>query len=97
MILGTPDREQAADLTVAALSLALPLWSLTVTPWPAELRGRQAWSTALAGLACVVLLGLFSGDADGLHGAKLVSLMVLAACVSGLLRIVPQRLAQRSP
>jgi UDP-glucose 4-epimerase len=97
VILGTPDRAQAADLTVAALALALPLWALIVTPWPAELRGRQAWSTALAGLTCVVLLGLFSGDSDGLHGHNLLSLMVLAACVSGLLRVVPQRLAQRSP
>jgi UDP-glucose 4-epimerase len=97
VILGTPDRTQAADLTVAALALALPLWSLTFTPWPAGLHGRQAWSTALTGLACVVLLGLFSGDPDALHGSHLLSLMTLAICVSALLRVVPLRLAQRSP
>jgi hypothetical protein len=103
VILGSPDASRAAqaaraaDLTVVALALALPLWALTVTPWPAELRGRQARSIVLTGMASVVLLGLLSGDTDALHGSILLSFVTFAAGVSALLRVVPQRLAQRSP
>jgi UDP-glucose 4-epimerase len=97
VILGTPDHTQAADLTVAAVALALPLWALTVTPWPDELRGRQAGFSILTGLVFVVVLGLFRGDVDALHGSHLLSLMTLAVCSSALLRVVPLRLAQRSP
>jgi UDP-glucose 4-epimerase len=97
VILGTTEATQAADLTVVALGLAVPLWALTVTPWPAELRGTQARSIVMTGLASVVLLGLLSGDTDALHGSNLLWFLTFGACVSGLLRVVPQRLAQRSP
>jgi UDP-glucose 4-epimerase len=99
VILGTPDRAQAADFTVAALALMLPLWSLTVTPWPAEVRRTQAIATVATGLFSVILLGVLSGDGDAqgdLHGRGLLSLVILGACLSGLLRVLPRRFADSS-
>jgi UDP-glucose 4-epimerase len=99
VILGTGDRSHAAHLTVLALSLMLPLWTLAATPWPSEHSRRQAVAAILAGLLSVVVLGLISGDDDAagdLHGRVLVMIVLFAACLSGLLRTLPRRLAAGS-
>jgi UDP-glucose 4-epimerase len=96
VILSTADNTQTADLTVAALGLMLPLWSLTVTPWPRDLRRTQAATAVTVGLASVVLLEVLSGSGDArgdLHGRALLSLVLLTACFGALLRVLPRRYA----
>jgi UDP-glucose 4-epimerase len=97
--LAATDQAQAAALTVSSLALMLPLWALTVTPWPDRLRRTQALLAAAGGAFGVILLGLLSGDGDAqgdLHGYGLMWLVILSGCVGAALRIVPRRSADTS-
>jgi hypothetical protein len=92
VILGAGDDSLAGTLTVFALSLLLPLWSLTSTPWPSELRRAQARVAAGLGILSVLLLGLLSTEEPGaLHRSYVVTAVLVSICASGALQVLPRR------
>ncbi len=95
-ILGTREEAQAADFTLLSLSLLLPLWTLAVVPWPDEHRLRQSGVTALLGVTGVLLLGLLSSSAGGggVHTVRIAFVLLLSACLTSALRVVPRRLGE---
>jgi hypothetical protein len=96
VIVGSTAEAQAADLTVLASSILLPLWALAVVPWPQAMRRTQAASAALFGFAGVVLLGATSAapGSSNAHPARIGLVVVVSACITSALRIVPRRFAR---
>jgi UDP-glucose 4-epimerase len=97
VVLGTEDRNQAAAFVTLGLSLLLPLWALIATPWSADRARTHTASIAAFGLASVVALGWISaGDVLRLDRAHVVEILLVSACVTSGLRVVPRRLADSS-
>jgi UDP-glucose 4-epimerase len=94
VILGASEETQSADFTVVASAILLPLWALTVVPWPTEYRRRQIGLTAVLALAGVLLLGVLSSapGGGGVHALRIAVVVALSACVTSALRVVPRRL-----
>lgn len=96
VILGAAQHTQAADFTVLGIAFMLPLWSLTATRWPPEAQRAQGFASLTTAAAGVVVLGLLSGNGEAqgdLHGLSVLSLLMISATLSGLLRVVSRRLA----
>jgi UDP-glucose 4-epimerase len=99
-ILGAREEAQAADLTLLTLAILLPLWTLAVVPWPSEHRQRQSTFAALLGAAGVLLLGLLSSTAaggGGVHAVRIAFVLLLSACLTSALRVVPRRVGEARP
>lgn len=99
VILGMRDVVQAADFTVAGIALMFPIWILATTTWPREYGRVQAASAAMAATISVVVLGVLSA-ADGGEGDMRLSsvflLVVVSACLTSALKILPRRLVNDS-
>jgi UDP-glucose 4-epimerase len=95
-VLGAREETQAADVTVLALALLLPLWSLTVVVWPPAHRRLQGALAALFGAFSVLLIGVLSSTpgTGGFHADRLMLVLALSACLTSALHVVPRRLAQ---
>jgi UDP-glucose 4-epimerase len=98
-ILGAQEEAQSADLTLVSLSIVLPLWTLAVVPWPAEHRRRQSGLAALLGVTGVLLLGLLSSGPGGgsVHAVRIAFVLLVSACLTSALRVVPRRLGEAQP
>jgi UDP-glucose 4-epimerase len=94
VILGASEESQSADFTVVGSAILLPLWALTVVPWPAEHRRRQVGLTVVLALVGVLLLGMLSSapGGGGVHALRVALVVALSACVTSALRVVPRRL-----
>jgi UDP-glucose 4-epimerase len=92
-ILGSREEEQAADMTVLACSLLVPLWILTTAVWPPERRRLQSALTALFGALGVLLLGVVSSahGTGGMHPARMTLVVAASACLTSALRMMPRR------
>jgi UDP-glucose 4-epimerase len=95
VILGAREEAQAADFTILALALLMPLWALTVGEWPTVHRRLQAALTVLFGAFAVVLLGVLSAapGTGGVHPARITLAVALSACLTSALRVLPRALA----
>jgi UDP-glucose 4-epimerase len=95
VILGASEEAQSADFTVVGSAILLPLWALTVVPWPAEHRRRQVGLTVVLGLVGVLLLGILSSASGGggVHALRIGLVVAVSACVTSALRVVPRRLS----
>lgn len=85
----------ATGVTLLAVMLMVPLWSVTVTEWPVQLRRVQAAIALLIGIVGVGLAGTVTperlGDIGQAHWTAELIFTLLAATA---LRIVPARLLQ---
>jgi UDP-glucose 4-epimerase len=91
-IIGAREDEEAADVTVLACSLVVPLWILTTTVWPLERRRLQSALTALFGALGVVLLGVVGAahGSGGVHPARMTLVVAASACLTSALRLMPR-------
>ncbi len=96
VVLGAREEAQTADITALGSAILLPLWALTVVPWPHEYRRRQAALTALLGLLGIVLLGVLSAAPGGgsFHPLRIAFVVAVSACLTSALRVVPRRFAE---
>jgi len=85
----------AAGVTLLAVSLMVPLWSVTITEWPIPLRRVQAAIALLFGIVGVGLAGTLSPEHLGEFGAShWTAELVFTLLAATALRIVPARLLQ---
>jgi UDP-glucose 4-epimerase len=92
----TRGSEDAAGVTLLAIALMLPLWSVTVTEWPISLRRVQVSIAILIGVVCVGLNAVFTPAQLGELGETHWRLeIVLALGAAMALRVVPGRLLQQ--
>ena len=83
----------ATGVTLLAMTLMVPLWSVTVTEWPIPLRRIQASLAILIGVVGVGLAAVFTPEQLGELGEAHWTLEVTLTLVgSSVLRIVPGRL-----
>jgi UDP-glucose 4-epimerase len=91
----TRDVGDAAGVTLLAVMLMVPLWSVTVTEWPIPLRRVQAGIAVVIGLIGVALAATLTpehlGDLGQAHWTAETTFTLLAATA---LHIVPARLLQ---
>ncbi|HET6505337.1 MAG TPA: NAD-dependent epimerase/dehydratase family protein [Baekduia sp.] len=99
VILGARQDAQAADFTALGSAILVPLWALTVVPWPPEHRRHQVATTTLLAVLGVVLLGLLSSASGGggVHPMRIALAVALSACLTSAFRILPRRLAALRP
>jgi UDP-glucose 4-epimerase len=87
--------DDATGVTLLAITLIVPLWSVTVTEWPLQLRRVQAGLAILIGVIGIGLAAVFTpeqlGELGETHWTAELTFMLVG---SSLLRIVPSRLAQ---
>jgi UDP-glucose 4-epimerase len=85
----------ATGITLLAVMLMVPLWSVTVTEWPIQLRRVQAAIAVVIGLIGVALAATLTpehlGDIGQAHWTAELTFTFVAASA---LRIVPARLLQ---
>ena len=83
----------ATGVTLLAVTLMVPLWSVTVTEWPIPLRRVQAAIAVFIGLIGVGLAATLTpehlGDLGEAHWTAELTFTLLAATA---LRVVPARL-----
>jgi UDP-glucose 4-epimerase len=97
VILGTAEESQAATLTFTGLALMLPVWSLTMTPWPTVRRRLHTVLIALFAVAAVGILGLLSSRTPGpFHVRSALLWLVLCGSVASALQMLPRRVATAS-
>jgi UDP-glucose 4-epimerase len=97
VILGTSEESQAATLTFTGLALMLPVWSLTMTPWPTEHRRLHTALIALFGIAAVGILGMLSSRSPGpFHVRHVLLWLLLCGSVASALQVLPRRVAAAS-
>ena len=93
VLASTRDIGDATGVTLVAVTLMVPLWSLTVTEWPTTLRWIQAAIAASIGFVGVVLAATLApnqmGELGEAHWTWALLVMLLAGTT---LRIVPGRL-----
>jgi UDP-glucose 4-epimerase len=96
VIIGSREEAQAADFTVVACALLVPLWSLTVGVWPVEHRRVQGTLAVGLGTFGVLLLALLSSrpGGGGMHAERMMLVVAVSACVTSGLHVVPRRLAE---
>ena len=86
----------ATGVTLLAVTLMVPLWSVTVTEWPLALRRVQAAIALLIGAVAVCLSATLTpehlGDLGQAHWTAELVFTLLAAAA---LRVVPGRLLQQ--
>ena len=89
----TRGSEDAAGVTLLAIALMLPLWSVTVTEWPIALRRVQVSIAILIGVVAVGLNAVFTPAQLGELGETHWRLELLLAFTAAMaLRVVPGRL-----
>jgi UDP-glucose 4-epimerase len=85
----------ATGVTLLAVTLMVPLWSVTVTEWPLPLRRVQAAIAVIIGLVGVALAATLTpehlGDLGQAHWSAEIAFTLLAVTA---LRVVPARLLQ---
>jgi UDP-glucose 4-epimerase len=97
VILGTAEESQAATLTFTGLALMLPVWSLTMTPWPAARRRLHTVLIAAFAVAAVGILGLLSSRSPGpFHVRHVLLWLLLCGSVASALQVLPRRVAAAS-
>jgi|tagenome__1003787_1003787.scaffolds.fasta_scaffold20943637_2 UDP-glucose 4-epimerase len=99
VILGMRDIGKAADFTLTGIALMFPIWVLATTTWPPAYRRMQAAAAGLVATISVVAIGLLSaGDGGGgdMRLSWVFVLVVLSACLTHALRVLPSRLAPDS-
>jgi UDP-glucose 4-epimerase len=93
VLASTREIGDATGVTLVAVMLMVPLWSLTVTEWPIPLRWIQAAIAATIGVFGVVLAGtLTPGQIGELGEAHWTGALVFTLLAGTALRIVPSRL-----
>jgi UDP-glucose 4-epimerase len=86
----------ATGVTLLAMTLIVPLWSVTVTEWPMHLRRVQGAIAIMIGVLGVGLAAIFTPEQLGELGeAHWTAALVLMLLAGSLLRILPGRLAER--
>jgi UDP-glucose 4-epimerase len=92
-IIGAREEEEAADVTVLACALLVPLWILATAVWPPERRRLQSALAALFGALGVLLLGVVGAahDSSGVHPARMTLVVAASACLTSALRMLPRR------
>ena len=86
----------AAGVTLLAMTLIVPLWSVTVTEWPIHLRRVQGAIAIMIGLLGVGLAATFTPEQLGEVGeAHRTAALVLMLSAGSRCAIVPARLAER--
>jgi UDP-glucose 4-epimerase len=92
----TRDVGDATGVTLLAVMLIVPLWSVTVTEWPIPLRRVQAAIAVTIGVIGVLLAATLTpehlGDLGEAHWTAELTFTLLAATA---LRIVPARLLEQ--
>jgi hypothetical protein len=97
VILGTSEESQAATLTFTGLALMLPVWSLTMTPWPREHRRLHSVLIAAFAVAAVGILGLLSSRSPSpFHVRRVLLWLALCGSVASALQVLPRRVAAAS-
>jgi UDP-glucose 4-epimerase len=97
VIIGGTD-EQAWNLATVGLAFLGPIWTLTVTSWPAQLRRLQATMTTAAGISGVILLGRLSdGRVGAMHARTVLMVLMVSLSLTAVLGIVPRRLTAHAP
>jgi UDP-glucose 4-epimerase len=96
VLAATREVGDATGVTVLAVMLMVPLWSVTVTEWPIHLRGVQVTIAIVIGLIGVGLAAaLKPAELGDLGEAHWTSELLLTLLFGTALRIVPTRLLQR--
>jgi hypothetical protein len=95
VILGAREEAQTADFTALGSAILVPLWALTVVPWPPEHRHRQVSITTLLAVLGIVFLGVLSSASGhgGVHPMRIALAVALSACLTSAFRVVPRHLA----
>jgi UDP-glucose 4-epimerase len=97
VIIGSNEESKAASLTFTGLALLLPIWSLTMTGWPAQRRRLHLLLIALCGLVAVGLMGILSSRAPGpFHPVNSLAWLVLCGSLASALQALPRRLPSSS-
>jgi hypothetical protein len=97
VIIGSHEESQAGSLTFAGLAMLLPVWSLTMTPWPGEHRRLHAALVAACVIVAVTLLGILSARVPGpFHPVNSLAWLVLCGSLASALQQLPRRLASSS-
>jgi UDP-glucose 4-epimerase len=96
VLAATREVGDATGVTVLAVMLMVPLWSVTVTEWPIPLRGVQVTIAVVIGVIGVGLAAaLTPAELGDLGEAHWTSELVLTLLFGTALRVVPTRLLQR--
>ncbi|MDX6639310.1 MAG: UDP-glucose 4-epimerase [Solirubrobacteraceae bacterium] len=86
------EESQAVLLLVTGLAVMLPLWSLAMSPWPAERRRLQTRLVIGAGVGSVGLIGVLSSRPAGpVHATHLILWLALSAFLTSALQAVSRR------
>jgi UDP-glucose 4-epimerase len=94
VILGAGDDALAGRLTIYALALLLPLWSLAGAPWPPARRRTQAACAVVWGALSVLALGLLSAEQPAeLHRSDEILAVLASGCLTAGLHVLPRRRA----
>jgi UDP-glucose 4-epimerase len=97
VIIGSNEESKSGSLTFTGLALLLPIWSLTMTTWPAERRRLHVFMIAVCGLVAVALMGILSSRAPGpFHPVNSLAWLVLCGSLASALQALPRRLASSS-
>jgi UDP-glucose 4-epimerase len=97
VIIGSHEESKAASLTFTGLALLLPLWSLTMTSWPAARRWLHIGLIATCALVSVTLMGILSSRAPGpFHPVNSLAWLVLCGSLASAFQALPRRLASSS-
>src|SRR3954452_20590520 len=90
VIIGSNEESKAGSLTFTGLALLLPIWSLTMTAWPAGRRRLHLVLIALCGLVAVRLMGILSSRAPGpFHPVNSLAWLVLCGSLASALQALP--------
>jgi len=97
VLIGSQEESQSASLTFTGLALLLPVWSLTMTPWPSGRRRLHTLLIAACALVAVTLLGILSSRVPGpFHPVNSLAWLVLCGSLASALQQLPRRLASSS-
>jgi len=96
-VLPGADEPQAASLTFTGLALMLPVWSLTITPWPNAYRSLQKLLISVFALVAVAMLAILSArPSSPFHVSHLLLWLLLCGSVASALQVLPRRVAADS-
>jgi uncharacterized membrane protein len=92
MVADEPRQWQHTSLITVSIALLLPVWSVMVAHWPADLRRAQAAAAALTGAFAVILLGVVEPAELADMGHRTQALLLCAsAAAAAVVRVVPRR------
>ena len=93
-ILPGADEPEAASLTFTGLALMLPVWSLTITPWPNAYRSLQKVLISVFAVAAVAMLAILSArPSSPFHVSHVLLWLLLCGSVASALQVLPRRVA----